>query len=71
MKDLDLLAAPIALIIVVSLCIGLAYFFGKAECEAKAKVLGYKCDFGIFQGCALIKPDGKVILIEQLREFNN
>ena len=71
MKDLDLLAAPIALIIVFSLCIGLAYFFGKAECEAKAKVLGYKCDFALMQGCALIKPDGKVILLEQLREFNN
>ena len=71
MKDLDLLAAPIALIIVVSLCIGLAYFFEKAECEAKAKVLGYKCDFALMQGCALIKPDGKVILLEQLREFNN
>ena len=34
MEDLDLLAAPIALIIVVSLCIGIAYFFGKAECES-------------------------------------
>ena len=64
-------AMPIALIIVISLCFSLAYFFGKSECEAKANVLGYKCDFGIFQGCALIKPDGKVILLEQLREFNN
>ena len=39
------------------------------ECNAKAKVLGYTCDYGIFTGCVLHKPDGTNILLEQIRDY--
>ena len=37
------------------------------ECTSKAKALGYKCEWGIFQGCVLEKPNGSKVLLENLR----
>ena len=37
------------------------------ECTSKAKALGYKCEWGIWQGCVLEKPNGDKILLEKLR----
>ena len=37
------------------------------KCISKAKALGYKCEWGIFQGCVLEKPNGSKVLLENLR----
>lgn len=60
----------IAIIIVLILSLGLVYAISQKNCTAKANALGYNCDYALFQGCVLIKPDGKRILLEQLREYN-
>lgn len=60
----------IAIIIVLILFLGLSYAICQKNCTAKAHALGYSCDYALFQGCVLIKPDGKRVLLEQLREFD-
>lgn len=60
----------IAIIIVLILFFGLFYAISQKTCTSKAHALGYSCDYALFQGCVLIKPDGKRILLEQLREYN-
>lgn len=37
------------------------------KCTSKAKALGYKCEWGLFQGCVLEKPNGSKVLLENLR----
>ena len=49
--------------------LGIIFIFGMIECKAKANVLGYKCEYGIITGCILEKPNGKKVLLEQLREY--
>lgn len=51
--------------------LGGAYLVNLCECYSKAKALEYQCDYKPFQGCLLIKPDGKRVLLEQLRDFDN
>ena len=46
------------------------YTMNHKECEAKANALGYKYDFKYFQGCVLEKPNGKKVLLQQLRDYN-
>lgn len=50
--------------------ISIDYILEKKECTEKASAIGYQYNFGFFKGCVLIKPDGKKILLEQLRDFN-
>jgi len=61
----------LAVVIVFGLIFGGVFITSKIECESKAEALGYSCDYKFFQGCLLIKPDGKRVLLEQLRDFDN
>ena len=56
---------------IVFICTVIAYTFEVLECHSKAAALGYKCSYGIFSGCVLEKADGKKVLLEQLRDFDN
>ena len=40
------------------------------ECHAKAKVLNLACEYDIISGCVITKENGKKILLEQLRYFD-
>lgn len=66
----EISVAAVVFILSFVLVIGFSYLFDKIECSSKARALGYSCSYGAFQGCVLIKPNGKRILLEQLREYN-
>ena len=55
----------------LALTAGMSYFMGKTECNAKANVLGYKHEYHYWTGCVLEKPDGKKVLLKQLRDYND
>ena len=57
------------IIIFFAFTIGISYFMGNQRCYATANALGYKCEFHYFTGCVLEKPNGKKVLLKQLREF--
>ena len=63
------LTTIIAIVIVFGTYFGVIYVIGKNSCTAKANALGYKSSYRIFAGCVLEKPDGKKVLLEQLRDF--
>lgn len=56
----------IAIIFFLAIVI-LSYVLDSKECKAKAKVIGYKCEYSFWAGCVLEKPNGKRVLLEQLR----
>jgi len=47
------------------------YILEKIQCSAKATALEYKCSYSFWQGCVLEKPNGKKVLLEQLRDFGD
>ena len=57
----------IAIILVLILFFGFVYAIRQKSYTVKAHASGYRCDYALFQGCVLIKPDGKRILLQQLR----
>lgn len=60
----------IGLLIIILLFCGIFFIGFKSEelrCTTKAKALDYKCEWGIWQGCVLEKPNGDKILLEKLR----
>lgn len=59
----------IFIIITFALLILLNYAEDLISCNAKASALGYKCEYHLFSGCVLTKPNGKKVLLEQLRDF--
>lgn len=59
------------LIIFISGTIGFVYITNKIACSSKANALGYKSNYAFFQGCVLEKPNGKKVLLQQLRDFEN
>ena len=67
--DGDLAGLLLGVIIIFSLIIFGVYQFDKMECKAKANAIGYKCEYGILQGCVLEKPNGKKVLLQQLRDI--
>lgn len=60
-------------LILVAILLGtmftLLFFMEKVTCTQKAKALGYKGSYGVITGCVLEKPNGKKVLLEQLRDF--
>ncbi len=56
-------------ILITILMIGLSYAHDKIECSQTAKALNYKSKYFYFSGCVLIKPNGKRILLKQLRDY--
>lgn len=58
------------LIVIAISAVNLDFFSSKKACQAKAQALNYSYDYKYFQGCVLIKPNGKKVLLEQLRDFN-
>ena len=64
--DEDVKAVLLFVLLIVMIILG--YFVvSQLECTSKAKALGYKCEWGIFQGCVLEKPNGSKVLLENLR----
>lgn len=59
----------IGFIILVVMLFVIDFGVSKAVCTSKANALGYLSDYKIFQGCVLEKPNGKKVLLEQLRDF--
>lgn len=59
------------LLIVFVPVLGGSYWTSKIACETKAQALGYQCNYKLFQGCLLTKPDGKKVLLEQLRDMGD
>ena len=59
----------IFIVIIFMLAMTFNYITGLISCNAKASALGYKCEYHIFSGCVLTKPNGKKVLLEQLRDF--
>ena len=47
------------------------YFMDKIECNTKANAIGYKSEYHYFTGCVLEKPNGKKVLLRQLRDYND
>ena len=47
------------------------YYMGAIGCNAKAKAIGYKSEYHFFSGCVLEKPNGKKVLLKQLRDYND
>ena len=60
-EELKYILLPIFLIVVM------VFVLSQLECTSKAKALGYKCEWGLFQGCVLEKPNGSKFLLENLR----
>lgn len=58
-----------ACIIGVALLVFVANELSKYSCEKTAESLGYPCEYSIWTSCIVTKPDGKKILLEQLRNF--
>ena len=60
-EELKYILLPIFLIVVM------VFVSSQLECTSKAKALGYKCEWGVLQGCVLEKPNGSKVLLENLR----
>ena len=71
MDDKDfLLVMWLSIALFFLLIVGLRYKSEQMSCAAKAKVMNYCYEFGRWQGCVLIKPDGEKILLEPVRYRN-
>lgn len=70
-EKIGCLSAIITLLFITTVFIVFTSFIAKAECYSKAKALDYKAEYGLLQGCVLEKPNGKKVLLEQLRDFDN
>ena len=64
--DEDLKAVLLFILLIVMVILGYAVL-SQLECTSKAKALGYKCEWGLLQGCVLEKPNGNKVLLENLR----
>lgn len=58
-----------ALFIILCLLIGADYIPHKIECSQTAKALNYNSKYTYFTGCVLTKPNGKKVLLKQLRDY--
>ena len=61
------LKAVLVLILLIVMVILYHSVLSQLKCTSKAKALGYKCEWGLFQGCVLEKPNGSKVLLENLR----
>lgn len=59
------------ILVVIIICLLIGFGEPIITCHSKAAALGYKCSYGLFSGCVLEKADGKKVLLEQLRDFDN
>lgn len=57
------------LIIIIAIVIGISYGADYLECSATAKTLEYQSEYHPFTGCVLTKPNGKKVLLKQLRDY--
>ena len=57
------------LIIIIAIIIGISYGADCLECSATAKILEYQSEYNPFTGCVLTKPNGKKVLLKQLRDY--
>ena len=68
-KDFILGLTTCILVVFISM-LSFVHFGLMLECNAKAKALNYTSDYGLLQGCVLIKNNGEKALLEQLRIYN-
>lgn len=61
------LHALLATFLIVVMGIVIGSVLSQLQCTLKAKALGYKCEWGLLQGCVLEKPNGSKVLLENLR----
>ena len=64
--DEDLKAVLLFILLIIMAILGVIVS-SQLECTSKAKAVGYKCEWGVFQGCVLEKPNGSKVLLENLR----
>ena len=57
------------LIIILAIIIGIDYGADYLKCSATAKTLEYQSEYHPFTGCVLTKPNGKKVLLKQLRDY--
>lgn len=57
------------LIIIIAIVIGISYGADYLECSATAKTLEYQSEYNPITGCVLTKPNGKKVLLKQLRDY--
>ena len=48
---------------------GVQFGIDAISCSKTAEVLGYKCQYSIWTGCVIEKPNGEKFLLEQLRDI--
>lgn len=56
-------------IIILAIVIGITYGGDYLECSVTAKTLEYQSEYNPFTGCVLTKPNGKKVLLKQLRDY--
>lgn len=67
---LEIFSVTFGLVLMFVFITGLVACASNYSCHQKAKALGYECTWQIGAGCVLEKPDGKKVLLEQLRDFD-
>lgn len=66
--DLDFITQLIIIFFVITfLMLLLGNFIVKTSCKNKANAIGYKYEYGFWQGCIIETPNGKRIPLEYLR----
>ena len=59
-------------VLLVSLIVGgVLVNLDRISCNKTATAIGYKSEYSVWTGCVVENPDGKKMLLEQLREFGN
>lgn len=75
--DDDIFSTALGILIVILIIVGffvvvisIDYSYQKKQCSEIAKKLDYKYEYDyLFTGCVLEKPNGKKVLLEQLRDY--
>lgn len=62
----DLLAWAIGLMVTIAFVVGLSYVIALPPCEAKAKRMGLRYEYGLLEGC-MVKVDNRWIPLDSYR----
>lgn len=64
------LSAILMTVIMATVCVMIGIKLDKISCNKIAVELGYQCNYDIWTGCIIKLPNGKKILLEQIRNTN-
>ena len=59
----------LTVLIMVGIVCGIQFGIDAISCSKTTEVLGYKCQYSIWTGCVVEKPNGEKFLLEQLRDI--